>query len=288
MPAVHVEREAGSVVESLGFFPDARVLIVNCDDFGMSRSINAGVVRAIEGGIASSCSLMVPCDAAADAMQILRERPEIRFGVHLTLVRDSVDQRWSPVCSGEEVPSLLDGSGVLPLARDIPALLAHARLGEIEREFRAQIEVVLRAGLKPTHLDWHCLADGGRGDVMQMTLGLALEYGLAMRAWGDPAREELRRRGLAAVDHNFLDSFNLELDGKFDRYQQLLRAVPLGLTEWAVHPAACEDEAGVRSSDFEFLVSPQAADTIRSAQIHVISYQPLRESWRQRELSSDR
>jgi len=89
-------------------------------------------------------------------------------------------------------------------------------------------------------------------------------------------------------DHDFLDSFGLELDGKFDRYQQLLRAVPAGLTEWAVHPGACEAEAGVRSSDFEFLVSSQAADTIRSAQIHVISYQPLRESWRQRELCSDR
>jgi predicted glycoside hydrolase/deacetylase ChbG (UPF0249 family) len=277
-----------AVVESLGFSPDARVLIVNCDDFGMSRSINAGVVRAIEGGIASSCSLMVPCDAAAEAMQILGERPDIRFGVHLTLVRDSVDQRWSPVCSAEEVSSLLDGSGVLPLARDVPALLARARLEEIEREFRAQIEVVLRAGLEPTHLDWHCLADGGRGDVMALTLGLALEYGLAMRAWGDPAREALRRRGLAAVDHDFLDSFSLELDGKFDRYQQLLRAVPAGLTEWAVHPAACEAGAGVRSSDFEFLVSAQAADTIRSAQIHVISYQPLRESWRRRGLSSER
>ena len=263
------------MVESLGFLPDARVLIVNCDDFGMSRSINAGVVRAIEGGIASSCSLMVPCDATADAMQILHERPEIPFGVHLTLVRDSVDQRWSPICAGEEVPSLLGGSDVLPLARDIPALLARARIGEIEREFRAQIEVVLRAGLKPTHLDWHCLADGGRADVLELTLGLALEYGLAMRAWGDPAREELRRRGLRAVDHDFLDSFSLELDGKFDRYQQLLRALPAGLTEWAVHPAACEAEPGVRSTDFDFLVSPQAAATIRSERIQVISYQSL-------------
>jgi hypothetical protein len=76
-----------------------------------------------------------------------------------------------------------------------------------------------------------------------------------------------------------------ELDGNFDHYQQVVRAVPAGLTEWAVHPAACEAGAGVRSSDLEFLVSPQAADTIRSEQIHVISYQPLRESWRQRGLS---
>jgi predicted glycoside hydrolase/deacetylase ChbG (UPF0249 family) len=259
----------------------ARELIVNCDDFGMSRSVNAGVLRAIETGIASSCSLMVPCDAAAEAMQVLRERPEIRFGVHLTLVRDSAVQRWAPVCPAEEVPSLL-GGGMLPLASEIPALLARARLGEVEREFRAQIEAVLRAGLNPTHLDWHCLADGGRMDVMELTLGLALEYELAMRAWGDPARDELRRRGLPAVDHDALDSFSLDLDGKFDRYLHLLRTLPAGLTEWAVHPAACDGEPGVRGSDLEFLVSPEAADTIRSERIDVIGFQPLQEAWRRR------
>jgi hypothetical protein len=64
--------------ELLGFAPDARVLIVNCDDFGMHDAVNAAVVESIENGIASSCSLMVPCPAAANAMWLLRERPHIR------------------------------------------------------------------------------------------------------------------------------------------------------------------------------------------------------------------
>ena len=37
----------------------------------------------------------------------------------------------------------------------------------------AQIETVLAAGLAPTHLDWHCLRDGGRPDVFDLTRGLA-------------------------------------------------------------------------------------------------------------------
>ena len=39
--------------EQLGFRPDARVLIVNCDDFGMHDAVNAAVVESIESGIAS-------------------------------------------------------------------------------------------------------------------------------------------------------------------------------------------------------------------------------------------
>ena len=72
--------------ELLGFASDARVLIVNCDDFGMHDAVNAGVVESIENGIASSCSLMVPCPGAANALRLLRERPHIPFGIHLALI----------------------------------------------------------------------------------------------------------------------------------------------------------------------------------------------------------
>lgn len=68
------------------------------------------------------------------------------------------------------------------------------------------------AGLTPTHLGWHCLADGGRRDIFDLTLALAREHGLAMRAWLSPGRHKLRRQGLPAVDHEFLDSFRLDID----------------------------------------------------------------------------
>jgi YdjC-like protein len=43
-----------------GFPPDARVLIVNSDDFGMYHAINAAVLRSVKEGISSSCSLISP------------------------------------------------------------------------------------------------------------------------------------------------------------------------------------------------------------------------------------
>jgi hypothetical protein len=85
-------------------------------------------------------------------------------------------------------------------------LLAQARLEEVEREFRAQVNAVSAAGLTPTYLDWHCLADGGRDDILDLTVVLAGEYGLAMRVWLEPGRQKLRRRGLPVVDYEFLIS----------------------------------------------------------------------------------
>src|SRR5919108_6662776 len=80
--------------ELLGFASDARVLILNCDDLGMHEAVNAGVLDAIENGVATSCSLMAPCPAAAAAISLLRRRPHVRFGVHLALLRDSDRHVW--------------------------------------------------------------------------------------------------------------------------------------------------------------------------------------------------
>jgi len=268
--------------ELLGFPSDARVLIVNNDDFGMYHAINTAVVRSIEEGIASSCSLMVPCPWAPHAMRLLRERPEIPFGIHLTLVCDTAHYRWGPMTAKEKVPSLLDETGSLFAPGTIPALLAQARLDEVEQEFRAQIGAVLDAGLTPTHLDWHCLADGGRDDIFDLTVALADEHGLAVRAWLEPARQKLRQQGLPVVDHDFLDSFALDLDGKAARYAQLLHDLPVGLSEWAVHPGLGNEESQaidggwrVRRTDYEFLTSPLAREIIEQERIHVIDYRAI-------------
>ena len=77
-----VDAQAGAATPSeslsselLGFPTDARVLIANCDDLGMHESVNVAVFEAVQEGIASSASLMVPCPAAEQAMQMLGRTP---------------------------------------------------------------------------------------------------------------------------------------------------------------------------------------------------------------------
>ena len=276
--------------ELLGFAPDARVLIVNCDDFGMHDAINAAVVDSIENGIASSASLMLPCPAAASAMRLLRERPHIPFGIHLALIRDSREDCWGPIAAKADVPSLLDpGTGELYV--DTPAqrtaLLAEARLTDIERELRAQIDAVVDAGLAPTHLDWHCLADGGRADILDLAMVLAEEYGLAARVWLDEGRRKAREQGKPVVDNAFLDSYAIGLDGRAGTCARMLRELPRGLTEWAVHPAHGDEPRQtiepsgwqIRRSDHAFLTSAQAREILEQESITLIDYRPLQVAW---------
>jgi predicted glycoside hydrolase/deacetylase ChbG (UPF0249 family) len=275
--------------ELRGFPADARVLIINLDDFGMYHAINAAVVSSIEEGVASSCSLMVPCPWALHAMHLLRQKPEIPFGIHLTLFCDTTHYRWGPLSAREKVPSLLAETGELFTPAQVPELLARARLDEVEFEFRAQVEAVVDAGLTPTHLDWHCLADGGRDDILDLTVALAAEYGLAVRVWLEPGRQKMRQRGLPVVDHEFLDSFALDIDGKSARYAELLRDLPVGLSEWAVHPGLGNEESQaidpggwrVRRTDYEFLTSPQARELLQQEGIVVTDYRTIQQAWSQ-------
>jgi chitin disaccharide deacetylase len=262
------------------------VLLVNCDDFGMYDAINAAVVGSIEEGIARSCSLMTPCPGAGQAMRLLRERPEIPFGIHLTLLCDTPLAPWEPLTAKEQVPSLLDETGGLFATDQVRTLLAQARLDEVELEFRAQVNAAVDAGLEPTHLDWHCLADGGREDIFDLTMALAKGYGLAVRVWLEPGRHTSRRRGLPVVDHDFLDSFRLDIDGKAAAYAGLLRDLPVGLSEWAVHPGLGNEQAQaidpgwrVRRTDYEFLTSPQARELIQHERIVVTDYRIIQQAW---------
>jgi predicted glycoside hydrolase/deacetylase ChbG (UPF0249 family) len=274
----------------LGYPDDARLLLINADDFGMYQAINEGIVRAFREGIVRSTTLMMPCPGAVQAVQLLEGNPDFRFGVHLSVIRDIDDYHWDPLAPKENVPSLLDTDGDFYAIERMDEFLARAKLDELEVEFRAQIEAVLATNLRPTHLDWHCLHSGGRADVFAMTLGLAKDYGLALRVASQPFIDQTQRRGLPTVDYELLDSFSLNLADKSAQYAQMLRELPAGLTEWAVHPSLGSADSQildpdgwrVRRTDFDFLISPQAREIVEHEGITLISYEPLQAVWQSR------
>jgi predicted glycoside hydrolase/deacetylase ChbG (UPF0249 family) len=271
----------------LGYPADARLLIINADDFGMCNSVNEAIMRTLREGLVRSTTLMVPCPWAYHALRFLAGHPEIPFGVHLTAISDPVDYRWGPVTAREKVPSLVNRAGYFYNFAAMPEFLAQVKLDELEMEFRAQIEAVLAAGLKPTHLDWHTLRISGRADIFDLLIRLAKEYGLALRVMGRPLIEKLQSQGLPTIDYDFLDSYLLDPRNKPARYAQLLRELPAGLSEWAVHPgldnlellAIEPDGQHERQADFDFWTSRQAKDLVEEAGIILIDYRALQVAW---------
>ena len=278
----------GQTNRLLGYPVDARLLIINADDFGMCHAINEAIFRALKKGVLRSTTLMVPCPWALHAMRFLADHPEITFGVHLTVISDWVDYRWGPVTSREKVPSLIDKAGYFYNFEHMPEFLAQVRLDQLEMEFRAQIEAVLATGLKPTHLDWHSLRIGGRADIFDVMLRLAREYGLALRVAGRSWIEKVQSQGFPTNDYDFLDSYLLDPVDKSARYDQMLRELPAGLSEWAVHPgldnsellAIEPDGKHVRQTDFDFLMSQEAKDIVKGEGIILLDYRALQVVWR--------
>ena len=60
---------------------DARLLIINPDDFGICNAINEAIIQSLKEGVVRSTSLMVPCPWANHAIRFLTQDPEIPFGI---------------------------------------------------------------------------------------------------------------------------------------------------------------------------------------------------------------
>ena len=128
----------------LGYPDDARLLIINADDFGMCHAINEAIAQSLQDGVVCSTSLMAPCPWALHAMDWLRRHNSISFAVHLTLVAEQSLYKWGPLVSREKVPSLVNENGHFFDLEHMDTMLRQAALAEVEIEFRAQIEFVRR------------------------------------------------------------------------------------------------------------------------------------------------
>ena len=127
--------------------------IFNADDFGISKGVNAAIVKAHREGILNSASLMINQKYAAEAVKLAKEMPELEMGLHVNLTNEY------PAASAQEIPLLVDGQGKLKNGFVNLLLLSffkprQLRL-QVEIEMRAQIAKYLTTGLPLQHLDSH-------------------------------------------------------------------------------------------------------------------------------------
>ena len=144
-----------TLAKRLGYPADAKLVILHADDVGIACSVNMASLAALDRKAISSASVMVTCPCLADVAEYAKAHPDADLGLHLTLTSEWKTCRWGPVAPKDQVSSLLDPEGYF--YPDVRSAAAHIEPEEAELEIRAQIELAMKMGIHPTHLDMHML-----------------------------------------------------------------------------------------------------------------------------------
>ncbi len=165
-------------------------LILNADDFGLSPSINRGIIECIDEGLITSTTMMMNTPYTDEAIALAKEHNLKNVGIHLNLTYGK------SVLPASEVPSLVDDQGVFHY---VCMLGYYTQYLDAKKELRAQIEKFLASGLTPTHIDHHHYFNE-IPNILKAYHELAKEYNLPVRSMDENARYLAREAGLKTTD----------------------------------------------------------------------------------------
>jgi len=290
--------EEPTYAERLGWPKGSRVLIFHVDDAGMSHESNLGAIKAIEQGLATSTSIMMPCSWAPEFAAYCKAHPQTDAGIHVTMNSEWKTYRWAPVAGPRAVPGLVDPAGYLWHGPEQTIL--HGSADEVETEIRAQVDKALALGIAPTHLDSHMgtvlyspsfferylkvgaekhipvMIFGGRDVHQQKTPLDFLRRGAAERAWA---------AGLPVLD-DLVGSLSLagDLAGKKRDALPLLHALKPGLTQIIVHCTQTSDafaaitaSANSRMAELQLMTDPEFKAFIKKKGFILTTWRELKE-----------
>ncbi len=147
-------------------------LIVNADDFGLSKGINYGIVDAHLSGIVTSTTLMVTMPEVMHAISLMKSTPTLKVGLHLNITFGK------PLT---HCPTLLKPNGTFYKVKEIKTDESFD-VNEIYQEFKAQYERFIElVGVKPTHLDSHLYAHQKYPKAQEAIIRLAQEMHVPVR-----------------------------------------------------------------------------------------------------------
>ncbi|MBI4567313.1 MAG: ChbG/HpnK family deacetylase [Planctomycetes bacterium] len=296
----------GSMNRLLGAPPDARLLIVNLDDAGLCRSHNLAVERALEGGLATSCTLMTVTPGFAEFATLARANPRWSVGVHLTLTSEWPRLHWGPLLDRRRVPSLSNRRGWF-----YPTLweaITRCRPGDVDREWRAQVRRALDAGVNVDHIDCHMGPYHFRPAFFRVARRIARDYRLAMRVVLPWRQAPTRALGVPCIDYAVVIPHRR--GGRrlwrtaLDRRRQVsavLAGLRPGLSCWWTHislddaewrairppdedldqedyPGEHRDQYEERITDGALLADPDFRREIEAMGIRLVTYRDLRDA----------
>jgi len=210
---------------------------------------------------------MATGSAFEHAVVVAREHPELDVGVHLVLV-------------GAE--------GFPATPARLAAAIAFGRIPIYDR-LACQIQKILDAGIRPTHLDTHKHTHVLPA-VLDAVTRLAQDFripwvrrpiAVRLPLLGSLLQHRLSQSGCRTTDH----FAGFEMTGRYDAggLAAMIRKLPEGVTEFMCHPGFCGEELRAaatrlkdsRRTELDALTSPEARQALAESAVTLIRYRDL-------------
>ena len=270
-----------------------REIVPHVDDLGASHGANQAFLDLARRGLVTCGSVMVPGAWFREIAEAAIVDPALDLGVHLTLTSEWEFCRWAPVSTVSRASGLIDHDGYF--WRDLATLSRHLVPEAAEAELRAQIERIIAAGVKPTHIDAH-MAAAMLPELLESHVRLGREFGLfpvlpRSIVWApDPVRyraviERLDVEGAPVVDH-----CRGTLAGATDMveagWRQLVAELSPGTTHLALHCTAPGDfaamapvHAGWRQDEYDLFARGFVRELCLAHDVGTTSTRALQQRW---------
>lgn len=278
-----------------------RQLIVNADDFGRTRGVSAGILRAhLEGIVTSTTAMMNMPGVAADLNQAKSEAPRLGLGVHLNFTAGR------PLLPPEWCASLVDEHGHFLSQAVIVANPDRIKPDELRSELKSQITTFKNAvNVLPDHLDAHHFVHLYPA-FFEVYLDLADSFKLPARIpfprqpadlahlpsilEGVPPdtvksivqadQQRLAARGVKTTDHFVMTFYDRTVSVPF--LMEILASLPQGTSELMSHPGLLDDqlrkESGYnaqREDELAVLTNTEVIEYLDKLDIKLITYADL-------------
>ncbi|MBL7112341.1 MAG: polysaccharide deacetylase family protein [Bacteroidales bacterium] len=256
-------------------------LIVRGDDIGSTHAANLGCIRSYVDGIMTTVEVMVPCPWFPEAVKMLNENPGLDVGIHITVTSEWENYKWRPLTHS---PSITDEDGYF-----FPMIWANDefpperalreqdwKIGEIEQEMRAQIEMAMKHIPHVSHLSCHMGCANWDDQVQEVFNKLAEEYNLVVD------------RSIAGIERFPIEGKGETLEERITLFVDALNKLENGKTYLFVeHPALDTPEMeaighsgymGVGADRYlvtKVFTSEKVRDMINERNIKLIPYKDL-------------
>ena len=250
----------------------SKKLLIRCDDFGMCHSVNMAFQEAFESGVPVSASTLFVCPWYQEAVEILKNYPDVSVGVHLALTSEWKNYKWGPVLGKEAVPSLVDSNGYFFYSNK----LFHAnnpKIEEVEKELRAQIERALNSGIQIDYMDAHMFTAASTPELKKLIFALAKEYKLGLSE---------------AYEEQFVDVYDFPYEEKKSVTLSKLDSLEYGINYLLVYHLGKDtpelqalkdmNEGGLeeiskhRQAELNIVISDELKEYVKKKNIQILTY----------------